>query len=153
VRWKRNAEPTAGSAADAQQRAALTVAFGHVYIAYGGLAGDCGNYVGSVVAVPTNGSGNQLTYSVPTPQRGGIWTPAGRVVPGNTLLAAVGTGAQTGSYAGSDSVLALTPDLRRADYFAPTTWSQDNAGALDLGSMSPAVVNGYVLIAGKRGVA
>lgn len=153
VRWKRYAEPTAGSAADAQQRAALTTAFGHVYIAFGGLAGDCGDYVGSVVAVPAGGSGNQLTYSVPTPRRGGIWTPGGLVVHGNTLLAAVGNGAQTGSYDGSDSVLALTPDLRRADYFAPAGWSRDNASDLDLGSMSPAVVDGYVLIAGKRGVA
>lgn len=153
VRWKRYAEPMAGSAADAQQRAALTTAFGHVYIAFGGLAGDCGDYVGSVVAVPAGGSGNQLTYSVPTPRRGGIWTPGGLVVHGNTLLAAVGNGAQTGSYDGSDSVLALTPDLRRADYFAPISWSRDNASDLDLGSMSPAVVDGYVLIAGKRGVA
>lgn len=153
VRWKRYAEPTAGSAADAQQRAALTVAFGHVYIAYGGLAGDCGSYVGSVVAVPTSGSGNQLSYGVPTPRLAGIWTPGGLVVYGNTLLVAVGNGAKSGAYDGSDSVLALTPDLKRAGFFAPTTWPQDNAGDLDLGSMSPAVVNGYVLIAGKRGTA
>jgi polyvinyl alcohol dehydrogenase (cytochrome) len=153
VRWKRYAEPTAGTAADAQQRAALTVAFGRVYIAYGGLAGDCGNYVGSVVAVPTSGSGDQLSYGVPTARQAGIWTPGGLVVHGNTLLAAVGNGTETGPYDDSDSVLALTPDLRRADFFAPTTWLEDNKDDLDLGSMSPAVVNGYVLIAGKRGTA
>lgn len=153
VRWQRYAEPTTGSAADSQQRAALTVAFGNAYIAYGGLAGDCGNYVGSVVAVPTSGTADQLAYAVPTPRRGGIWTPGGLVVHGDTLLAAVGNGSESGTYDGSDSVLTLTPDLKRADYFAPTTWAQDNTQDLDLGSMSPAVVNGYVLIAGKRGVA
>ncbi|HZP53547.1 PQQ-binding-like beta-propeller repeat protein [Actinocrinis sp.] len=153
VRWTRPAEPAAGDVADAQERGALTVAFGRVYIPYGGLAGDCGNYVGSVVAIPTSGSGNQLSYGVPTPRNGGIWTPAGVVVHGQTLLAAVGNGAETGNYDGSDSVLELTPDLKRADFFAPTEWSADNAADLDLGSMSPTVVNGYVLIAGKRGTA
>ncbi len=153
VRWQRYAEPTAGTAADAQQRSALTVAFGHVYISYGGLAGDCGGYVGSVVGVPTSGSGDQLTYAIPTPRQAGIWTPGGAAVDGNRLLVAVGNGAESGGYDGSDSVLALTPDLKRADFFAPTTWLQDNQEDLDLGSMTPAVVNGHVLIAGKRGVA
>jgi outer membrane protein assembly factor BamB len=153
VRWTRSAEPTAGSAADAQQRGALTVAFGRVYIPYGGLAGDCANYVGSVVAIPTSGAGNQLSYAVPTARTAGIWTPGGLVVRGQTLLAAVGNGTESGSYDGSDSVLALTPDLKRAAFFAPAEWLDDNAGDLDLGSMSPAVVDGYVLIAGKRGTA
>lgn len=151
VRWTRSAEPAAGIPADAQQRGALTVAFGRVYIPYGGLAGDCANYVGSVVAIPADGRGSQLSYAVPTPRNGGIWTPGGLVVQGQRLLAAVGNGAETGTYDGSDSVLALTPDLKRADFFAPTEWAADNATDLDLGSMSPAVVNGYVLIAGKRG--
>jgi hypothetical protein len=153
VRWQRTAEPTAGTAADAQQRSALTVAFGYVYISYGGLAGDCGNYVGSVVGVPTSGSGNQLSYGVPTARQAGIWTPGGATVYGNHLFVAVGNGTESDAYDDSDSVLALSPDLKRTDFFAPATWLQDNADDLDLGSMTPAVVNGYVLIAGKRGVA
>ena len=153
VRWQRYAEPTAGSPADTQQRSALTAAFGYVYISYGGLAGDCGNYVGSVIGVPANGAGNQLSYAIPTPRLGGIWTPGGAVVDGNRLLVAVGNGAESGSYDGSDSVLSLTPGLKRNDFFAPATWLEDNKGDLDLGSMTPAVVNGSVLIAGKRAVA
>ena len=153
VRWQRAAEPTAGTAADAQQRSALTVAFGYVYISYGGLAGDCGNYVGSVVGVPAGGNGNQLSYGIPTARQAGIWTPGGASVHGNRLFVAVGNGAESGSYDGSDSVLALSPDLKRADFFAPASWLQDNDADLDLGSMTPAFVNGQVLIAGKRGVA
>ncbi|MBS2963606.1 PQQ-binding-like beta-propeller repeat protein [Actinocrinis puniceicyclus] len=153
VRWSRPAEPTAGNAMDAQQRGALTVAFGRVYVPYGGLAGDCGGYVGSVVAIPATGRGDQLSYNVPTPRNGGIWTPGGLVVHEQTLLAAVGNGAETGTYDGSDSVLALTPDLKRADFFAPTGWAADNAEDQDLGSMSPALIGDRVLIAGKRGTA
>ncbi len=155
VRWKRYAEPTSGTAADAQQRGALTVAFGHVYVPYGGLDGDCANYVGSVVGVATSGDGDQLTYSVPTAREGGIWTPGGLTVDGNTLLASVGNGAEESGdrarYDGSDSVLALSPELKRADFFAPTGWGPDNASDLDLGSMSPALVGDHVLIAGKSG--
>jgi outer membrane protein assembly factor BamB len=153
VRWTWYAEPPTGNAADAQQRSALTVAFGHVYIPYGGLAGDCGGYVGSIVAVPTSGTGKQLGYAVQTARAAGIWTPGGIVVHGDTLLAAVGNGAVSGPYDGSDSVLALTPNLKRADFFAPASWMADNNADLDLGSMSPAVVNGTVLISGKRGTA
>ncbi|MGH6654627.1 MAG: PQQ-binding-like beta-propeller repeat protein [Actinocrinis sp.] len=155
VRWKRYAEPVSGTPADAQQRGALTVAFGHVYVPYGGLDGDCANYVGAVVALPTSGSGNQLSYSVPTAREGGIWTPGGLTLDGNVLLASVGNGAEESGdiakYDGSDSVLALTPGLKRADFFAPTSWGPDNANDLDLGSMSAAVVGDHVLIAGKNG--
>src|SRR5437660_4625726 len=47
-----------------QQRAALTLFQGMVYIAYGGLYGDCGNYHGRVVASRTDGSGPLLTYQI-----------------------------------------------------------------------------------------
>ena len=40
-----------------QQRAALALYQGRVYIAYGGLDGDCGNYHGKVVAARTDGTG------------------------------------------------------------------------------------------------
>jgi hypothetical protein len=36
--------------------------------------------------------------------------------------------------------------------FAPTSWQQDNATDLDLGSADPAVLGNWVFIAGKRGV-
>ena len=42
-----------------QQRPALTIEDGRVYVAFGGLYGDCGPYRGSVVGVPLSGSGAQ----------------------------------------------------------------------------------------------
>jgi outer membrane protein assembly factor BamB len=135
-----------------QQRAALTVLNGRVYVAYGGLAGDCANYIGSVVSVTTSGAG-LISYAVPTGREGGIWAPGGAVVSGDSLLYPVGNGESTnGGYDGSDSVLALSPSLRRTDLFAPTTWPQDNANDLDLGSVSPTVLGPWVFIAGKRGM-
>jgi outer membrane protein assembly factor BamB len=137
-----------------QQRAALTLAGGRVYVAFGGLFGDCGPYRGSVVGVPATGRGPLVSYLVPTAREGGIWgaggLPVGR---GGTLYAGVGNGAATaGAYDDSDSVTALSPGLRRTGIFAPATWAADNASDLDLGSLSPVLLpGGLVLSVGKRG--
>jgi outer membrane protein assembly factor BamB len=138
-----------------QQRAALALAGGRVYIAFGGLDGDCGPYRGSVVGVPVSGIGPVVSYLVPTARQGGIWAAGGPVVgPGATLYVGVGNGAATAPpFDGSDSVTALTPVLRRARIFAPSTWAADNAADLDLGSMAPAVLpSGMILAVGKRGI-
>jgi outer membrane protein assembly factor BamB len=144
-------EPPTGDKIAHQQRAALTLLNGRIYVAYGGLFGDCGNYIGSVVSVTTAGA-DPLHYAVPTGREGGIWNPGGATVSGATLLYTVGNGESTkGQYDGSDSVIALSPTLNRTDVFAPTSWPQDNASDLDLSSGSAAVLGSWVFVAGKRG--
>jgi polyvinyl alcohol dehydrogenase (cytochrome) len=143
-------EPPKGDPIAHQQRSALTVLNGRVYVAYGGLAGDCAQYVGSVVSVTTSGA-DPLSYAIPTPREGGIWAPGGAVVSGGTLLYSAGNGESTTDYDDSDSVFALSPTLARVDLFAPSTWRQDNATDLDLGSSSPTVLGPWVFVAGKRG--
>src|SRR5438552_2772589 len=77
-----------------QQRSALALANGMVYIAFGGLDGDCSDYIGRIVASRTNGQGPLLVYRVPTPREGGIWaTPGPRVDASGNLYVAVGNGA------------------------------------------------------------
>lgn len=143
-------EPPQGDRVAHQQRAALTLLDGRVYVPYGGLAGDCGNYIGSVVSVTTAGS-DPIAYSVPTTREAGIWAPGGGVADGQRLLYSVGNGESTADYDDSDSVLALTPDLQRVDLFAPDTWADDNAQDLDLGSSSPTLLGEHVIAVGKRG--
>jgi polyvinyl alcohol dehydrogenase (cytochrome) len=152
VRLKRTAEPPHGDKIAHQQRSALTVLDGRVYIAYGGLAGDCANYIGSVVSVPTTGNDAEQSYAIPTTREGGIWSPGGGIVLGGKLYYAVGNGESTSGFDGSDTVIALDASLHRTDFFAPSTWPDDNAHDLDLGSMTPAAVDGQIVIAGKRGV-
>ncbi|MBV8542248.1 MAG: PQQ-binding-like beta-propeller repeat protein [Pseudonocardiales bacterium] len=148
---RRPLPPPRGEEIAHQQRAALTVLDGWVYVAYGGLFGDCGDYVGSVLAAPTTGTGPLRSYAVPTPREGGIWAPGGAAVHHGRLLYTVGNGASTQAYDHSDSVLALTPQLSLADSFSPAQWGADNADDLDLGSMSPVVLGERVLAVGKRG--
>lgn len=136
-----------------QQRGALAVAGGRVYVPFGGLAGDCGNYVGYVSAVDTRGAGKTLVYRVPTRREGGIWAPSGVAVDASgDVWVAVGNGASFNHpYDGSDSVLRLSADLRRRiDYFAPSSWGSENADDADLGSTGPLLLGqGQALISGK----
>jgi outer membrane protein assembly factor BamB len=138
-----------------QQRAALAVDRGRVYVAFGGLDGDCGPYQGSVVGVPASGRGPLVSYRVPTAREGGIWAAGGPVVgAGGTIYVSVGNGAATKPpFDNSDSVTALSPRLRRTGIFAPTRWAADNASDLDLGSSSPALLqaDGRILAVGKSG--
>jgi outer membrane protein assembly factor BamB len=147
----------AGQAENAeQQRGALAVAGGNVYIPFGGLAGDCGRYKGAVVSLKTNGRLGSTQWVVPTSREGGIWAPGGPVVAADgSVYVAIGNGASTsGPYDGSDSVTRISPTSRRLDFFAPSRWAADNAADLDLGSMTPALTaNGYILQAGKSGTA
>src|ERR1700761_2435235 len=150
-------DPTASNQpAYNQQRPALTIDQGRVYAAFGGLAGDCGAYQGSVVGAPLTGNGALVRWRVPTSREGAIWGTGGPVVgPQGDLWVSVGNGAAGAgkSYDGSDSVTMLSPALQRVSYFAPSTWAADNDKDLDLGSTQPARVSGgAVFVIGKRGV-
>ena len=137
-----------------QQRPALTIGAGRVYVAFGGLAGDCGPYRGSVVGIPLSGAGPLISYVVPTPREGAVWATGGPVTgPDGTMYVSVGNGSGT-SFDDSDSVTALSPGLRRTGVFAPSTWRHDNDNDLDLGSTQPALLPGGMLLAdGKSGTA
>jgi len=152
--FSRTLDPLSGATIASQQRGALLIANSRVYVAYGGLAGDCGQYIGQVVSVASDGNGTPIGYAVPTSREGGIWAPPGPVADiDGTVLIAVGNGGSNTAYDGSDSVTRLSPTLSRLDIFAPSTWAADNNADLDLGSMSPVLVGGRVLAAGKRGTA
>lgn len=71
--------PSGQSAVWLQQRGALAVANGRVYVPYGGLAGDCGIYHGWVVGVDEQGTHPSVSYNATTVGLGGaIWDRAGQ---------------------------------------------------------------------------
>ena len=139
-----------------QQRPGLAIEDGRVYVAFGGLYGDCGPYRGSVVGVPLSGSGPLVSYVVPTAREGAVWGTAGPVIgPSGTLYVSVGNGSTSSTkFDGSDSVTALSPALRQVGIFAPTTWYQDSQNDADLGSTQPVLLDSGMLLAlGKSGTA
>ncbi|MDR3545530.1 MAG: PQQ-binding-like beta-propeller repeat protein, partial [Candidatus Limnocylindrales bacterium] len=154
VRWSRSVDLPGDSPLAHQQRAALALGNGYVYVGFGGLAGDCGAYRGKVVGVPVSGHGATIAYRVPVAREGAVWATGGPVLDthGN-LYVSVGNGSSTTTYDGSDSVLELSPTLKLRSRFAPSQWAQDNASDADLGSLSPVLVpGGWVFIAGKSGI-
>jgi outer membrane protein assembly factor BamB len=154
LQLRRLADPPGMDPRAQQQRAALALSQGVVYIGYGGLAGDCGDYHGWVVGLRTDGQSAMLAYQVPTTREGGIWGPSGPAVDADgNIYVATGNGAATqGNWDHSDSVLRLSPQLELEDGFAPTTWQQENANDEDLGSMGPLLLPGGLIFAdGKSG--
>jgi outer membrane protein assembly factor BamB len=156
-RWHRSLDvlPDRNRSAE-QQRSALLVANGRIIVTFGGLAGDCDNYVGYATSTSTSGSGRTFHYAVPTAREAGMWATGGPVLGANGhVYAASGNGAElNGTWDKSDSVTELTAKrLHRLSVFAPGTWRDDNQQDLDLGSSSPASVPGVhrIVIAGKRG--
>lgn len=119
-----------------QQRGALALHNGYVYVPFGGRAGDCGNYHGWVFAVPINGG--PVTSFYQTPGAGaGFWTAGGLVVDDNTgqVFAASGNGVANGCAADvngnpvfdNDAVVRLSATLAHEDSFIPKTGRRTGA--------------------------
>lgn len=155
IRSHRPVDAPGSEPATQLQRAALAVSGGQVVIAYGGNYGDCGAYLGRIVAVRTDGTGPLRAFAVPTRREAGIWAASGpAALPDGSLLVTTGNGEATGgAWDHSDSVLRLTPALEIADGFAPAEWAQENSVDADLGSTGPVVLpgGGQVVAAGKGG--
>jgi hypothetical protein len=156
VRWSHPLDPAHMHRRVQQQRGALAVANGRVWVPFGGLAGDCGAYHGWVIGVRTSSGGHLSSYRTPSRREAGIWAPSGPAVDSSGhLYVSVGNGASTSRpYDDSDSVVRLSGN-RKVSLFVPTGWAAENARDADLGSTGPAIVraNGrlYVYADGKAG--
>ncbi len=156
VLWQHPIDPPGLSPLVEQQRSALTLANGRVYVAFGGLYGDCGPYKGAVVSLAADGTGDTASWVVPTQREGGIWAPAGPSIdPAGNLVLAIGNAASTNAanFDYGNSVVRLGPDLALADYWAPKNWPQLSAADKDLGSQSPVAIDAsHLFVIGKSGV-
>jgi len=136
-----------------QERGALGLNGGYVYIPFGGRAGDCGNYHGYVFAVNT-GTGVAGTPYETSGQGMGIWAAGGVTIDDATGNVFVSTGNGTGS--GCDSPDGgLTPvyendavanlhsgTLVEQDAFMPLDWQADWCqNDQDMGSISPLLLS------------
>jgi outer membrane protein assembly factor BamB len=155
TRWHRPIDPPGLTGRVEQQRGALTIDAGRVYVPYGALAGDCGPYKGAIVSTALDGQRDLTSYVVPTTRGAGIWQPGGPVVDSTgDVWAATANSATTGTFDYGNSIVRLSPDLQLRDYFAPTDWLKQSEDDLGFGSIGPAFVGtNRVLAAGKPGIA
>ena len=140
-----------------QERGALAVANGYVYIPFGGRAGDCFNgttpYYGWVVAAPTNGT-TPIWFRTPSGAES-VWAAGGVVVDdtSHNIFFATGNAIPCAGSTLSDSIVRLSPTLTSVSFFEPNDW-QGNwcAPDSDLGSASPLLISPTLMFtAGKHG--
>jgi outer membrane protein assembly factor BamB len=139
------------------QRSALTLANGRVYVPFGGRYGDCGDYHGRVTAVPVTAAGPLGTpahYTLPTKREGGFWAPPGASVAADgALLLTSGNSDSQSAFDYGNAVVRFSPELKLLDWFAPDNWAALNASDGDLGSTGPVLLpDARVFQVGKGGV-
>jgi hypothetical protein len=136
-----------------QQRGAMSISKGRVYVPYGGLTGDCGNYKGRVVSVRTSGKPRKLTFTVGVNREGGIWAPSGAAVDGaGNLFVATGNG-DSGGFDYGNAVIRLSPKLEQTGFFRAPNAGELNLSDTDLGSTGPTLIGGdRLFVIGKDGV-
>ncbi len=129
-------------AAVQNQRGALALVGGTLFIPYGGHFGDCGAYHGVIVGVPTAAPQSAFLWQTRA-QGGAIWGPSGLSTDGASLFAATGNTSGASTWADGEAVLRFPPSspLLPADQFHPTNWLALDSGDVDLGGSGALLVH------------
>ncbi len=145
------------------QRGALLLNSGMLYVPYGGHFGDCGTYHGWVVAVPVDDPTSRTAWATEA-RGGGSWAPGGLSADGQSIFVATGNTFLPSQWMGGEAIIRLGPGATfsgdTGDYFAPSNWRQLDAADLDLGGSGPVLIDvpgaepsQLVVALGKNGVA
>lgn len=124
------------------ERGALTILGDTVYIPYGGLWGDCGNYRGWVVGIKMADPTKITTWTVGD-RGGGIWAPGGLSIYGNELFGATGNTFTGNTWNGGEAVIGFSPGpiftQNNGNFWAPKNWKQLDDGDVDMSGTGPIV--------------
>ena len=124
------------------QRGALALLSGTLFIPYGGHFGDCGGSHGVVVGVPVGAPEGAFLWRTRA-QGGAVWGPSGLSTDGVSLFAATGNTFDASPWADGEAVFRFAPvaPLLPADAFYPSNWQALDSGDLDLGGSGALLVH------------
>ena len=127
------------------QRSALLLFQGSLYVAYGGHWGDCGNYHGWVVGISTSDPTKVGAWATMA-KAGGIWAPGGLASDGSSFYGATGNTFNAGaSWGGGEGVIRFgagpTFTGTADDYYVPKNWANLDAQDADISGSGPLVVD------------
>ena len=128
-----------------EDRGALALVGGRVYVAYSAYVGDCGNYHGWVVGVDITNPSDVMAWAT-TAIGGGIWGHGGVASDGTNMFVVTGNTFNTaGNWMGGEAIIRLQAGPvwtgQPTDYWAPTNWlSLDNSDT-DVGGVSATVID------------
>jgi hypothetical protein len=118
------------------QRGALALVDGILYVPYSGHYSDCGSYSGWVIGFDTVGSKPAAAYH--TGVGGGIWAVSGVASMGGSLFVATGNTKGLSTWNGGEAILKLAPGPSfsgaSADYYTPSNWQALDNGDTDIGT-------------------
>ncbi|MEP7125217.1 MAG: hypothetical protein ABJE95_30080, partial [Byssovorax sp.] len=122
------------------QRGALVIHGGTLYVPYGGHYGDCGAYHGWVVGVPLANPAAVQAWAT-LGQGGGSWAPGGLASDETGVFLSTGNTFGAPTWLGGEAIIRLDPgpvfSNAPIDYFAPTDWKALDAGDVDIGGSGP----------------
>jgi hypothetical protein len=128
------------------QRSALSIVNGILYVAYGGHSGDCGPYHGWVFAVDIN-TPTRIGAWATLGQGEGIWAAGGMASDGNGVFAITGNntvGATDHMVSDGEEVVRLTGlavlERSNKNIYFPAIWRGMDATDADYGASSPVYV-------------
>lgn len=126
------------------QRGALALQGGRLYVPYGGHNGDCGDYRGWLVTIPV-ANPSQVSAWRTGARGGGSWGPSGVASDGARVFLATGNTFGATRWSGGEAVLAFTvgeaPGNAPVDWFAPSNWRDLDAGDVDVGGSGPVLID------------
>jgi hypothetical protein len=130
------------------QRGALQLLGGTLYIPYGGHDGDCTPYYGWVVGIPIGNPQHPTGWHTMASQ-GGIWGPGALPTDGMSVFPVTGnTVKHLTTWGGGEAVVKIqlvnntvSFSGNATDYFTPTNWQALDNGDTDLGGASDVVVD------------
>ncbi len=126
------------------ERGALLLFNGKLYATYGGNAGDCQPYHGTVAQVAPD-SQTVEAYWQTRGARGGIWAQGGIAGDGEDLFVTTGNTSGTTDWADGEAIIRLKPGLAPStstrDFFTPSNWQALDGADKDLGGTEALPLN------------
>jgi hypothetical protein len=126
------------------QRGALALVGGIVYVPYGGFSGDGGNYHGWLIGVDAT-TGKIKSYYSTAALLGGAWGPSGVAYDGTKLFISTGNTYGATTWGGGEAVLGFSAGPvfsgMTTDYFAPSNWMALDSTDLDVGGSGVLLVD------------
>jgi hypothetical protein len=125
-----------------EERGALALVNGIVYVSYSGYVGDCGSYHGWVVGVDINDHSNVMAWATDA-TGGGIWGHGGVASDGTSMFVVTGnTFTNSGDpWSGGEAIVRLSTGPVFSDFWAPPNWQSLDGSDTDLGGCSATIID------------
>jgi outer membrane protein assembly factor BamB len=126
------------------ERGALAIVNGIVYVSFSGHAGDCGTYHGWVVGIQINDPSVVMAWATDA-IGGGIWGHSGVASDGINMFVVTGNTFNANTWMGGEAIIRLQAGPvfsgQSTDYWTPPNWMSLDSTDTDLGGVSATLVD------------